>query len=286
MARLLIFDEAVRGVDVPVHPVVIGRSRKTDIPIHDALLSRKHCSIVPLEGGYRLLDLRSANGTFVNGVKVDKAELSYDDVIEIGNTVVVFVDTQNPAGGCELARLRNPEKARELIERVSRLSLKELIEGVSAGRSAALRKPSRVRSPRGHGKKAASLVAALLSELGDGARSRGELALVEEYILYDLVVRLARPVSQPRKVVCEVVERLLENNPLPEDLAELRRRIGALVAETVAQDTAPVGAARDNDGLGGQGSAGEETSDRAGGSGGAGGSSNSGDDLASGRRAD
>ena len=51
MARLVIFDDRMRGLDLPEHAVVIGRSRKVDVPISDGILSRKHCSILPVDGG-------------------------------------------------------------------------------------------------------------------------------------------------------------------------------------------------------------------------------------------
>ena len=119
MPRLVIFDETVRGVELPDHGVIIGRSRKVDIPIDDRLLSRKHCTIVPGERCYRVIDLKSAHGTFLNGQAVDKAELEFDDVLEVGSTVMVFLDTETWTRGEGLTRLRNPVKAQELIQRLN-----------------------------------------------------------------------------------------------------------------------------------------------------------------------
>ena len=120
MARLVIFDDRVRGVELPRRAVFIGRSKKNDIPINDELLSRKHCSIVPLERGYRLLDLKSSNGTFLNGRRADKVDLAVDDVIELGNTVMVFLEDGMWSRGEGLAKVRNPLKAQELIGRLRR----------------------------------------------------------------------------------------------------------------------------------------------------------------------
>ena len=91
MAKLIIFDDSVRGVDLPDRAVIVGRSLKADIPIRDRLLSRKHCTLISEGSGYRLLDLKSANGSFVNGVRVVKVDLECDDVIELGNTVMVLL---------------------------------------------------------------------------------------------------------------------------------------------------------------------------------------------------
>ena len=118
MPRLIVFDDQVRGVDLPEGTVIIGRSKKSDVPIRDTILSRKHCAIVATGDSYRVGDLKSSNGTFLNGNPIDKAELSYDDVIEIGNTVMVFMDSDAWQRGAGMARLRNPVKAQELIQRI------------------------------------------------------------------------------------------------------------------------------------------------------------------------
>jgi len=51
MARLMIFDDCVRGLDLPEHAIIVGRSKRVDVPIRDRILSRKHCSIIPMESG-------------------------------------------------------------------------------------------------------------------------------------------------------------------------------------------------------------------------------------------
>ena len=57
MARLMIFDDCVRGLDLPEHAIIVGRSKRVDVPIRDRILSRKHCSIIPMESGFSLVDL-------------------------------------------------------------------------------------------------------------------------------------------------------------------------------------------------------------------------------------
>src|SRR6267142_2581862 len=118
MARLVIFDDRVRGMELPGRPVLIGRSRKNDLPINDGLLSRKHCSVVPMGTGYRLMDLKSSNGTYLNGKRIEKVDLTVDDIIEIGGTVMVFLEDGVWSRGEGLAHLRNPLKAQELIARI------------------------------------------------------------------------------------------------------------------------------------------------------------------------
>ena len=64
--------------------VTFGRSSEADIPIPDTKVSRIHAEIRPWDGDYAIKDLKSRNGTFVNGVRIDVAVLKAGDVIRIG----------------------------------------------------------------------------------------------------------------------------------------------------------------------------------------------------------
>ena len=95
MARLVIVDDCVRAVDLPDHAVIVGRSQKVDVPIRDPLLPRKHLTISPVSedvtdsngSRFRLMDLKSANGTFVNGqpLAADPAQIGPGDNLVIGD---------------------------------------------------------------------------------------------------------------------------------------------------------------------------------------------------------
>lgn len=71
-------------------PVSLGRSRVCEIMLEDATISGQHCRIVPQGGKHYLYDLRSTNGTVVNGKKVRKAELKEGDVIKVGETQFLY----------------------------------------------------------------------------------------------------------------------------------------------------------------------------------------------------
>src|SRR3954462_13358546 len=47
--------------------IEIGRGSNAGLVLDASSLSRRHAKIEPMDGGYRLLDLDSTNGTFVNG---------------------------------------------------------------------------------------------------------------------------------------------------------------------------------------------------------------------------
>jgi hypothetical protein len=71
--------------------VSIGRASDCTIPIKDRYLSRKHAEIVPMNGQWALRDCGSANGTFLNGTRVQADHpLHSGDRIRLGDTEIVF----------------------------------------------------------------------------------------------------------------------------------------------------------------------------------------------------
>jgi small-conductance mechanosensitive channel len=70
---------------------VIGRAGECDLTLDDSRASSRHASITWEEArGYILLDLKSQNGTLVNGRRIEEHLLKDLDRIEITETVLVF----------------------------------------------------------------------------------------------------------------------------------------------------------------------------------------------------
>lgn len=67
---------------------VIGRSRDVDIVIPDPLLSRHHCRLETVADTPFMVDMGSANGTMVNGVKHRRVALGLGDRIQLGRSWV------------------------------------------------------------------------------------------------------------------------------------------------------------------------------------------------------
>jgi pSer/pThr/pTyr-binding forkhead associated (FHA) protein len=70
----------------------IGRGLSADLHIDESSVSRRHAILVPRPTGARILDDRSANGTFVNGTRVQQADLRNGDVIVIGRVVLRYLE--------------------------------------------------------------------------------------------------------------------------------------------------------------------------------------------------
>jgi phosphoserine phosphatase RsbU/P len=71
--------------------VSIGRASDCSIPIKDRYLSRKHAEIIADGDAWVLKDLGSANGTYLNGARVERDQpLNTGDRIRLGDTEIVF----------------------------------------------------------------------------------------------------------------------------------------------------------------------------------------------------
>jgi pSer/pThr/pTyr-binding forkhead associated (FHA) protein len=75
----------------------IGRGFAVDLRLDDVSVSRRHAVVARRGGRVRILDDRSSNGTWVNGKRVQDAELSDGDVVVLGRVVLTFVDV-SPSG--------------------------------------------------------------------------------------------------------------------------------------------------------------------------------------------
>lgn len=68
-----------------IQPVtIIGRSSDCDIHVNDSRVSRKHCKLVLSNGTLKVVDLSSTHGTYINGRRIQEAELTNGDRLSIG----------------------------------------------------------------------------------------------------------------------------------------------------------------------------------------------------------
>ena len=92
--RYLEVQGAGRTLLIPIGSDVIhiGRGLSADLRLDESSVSRRHAILVPRVSGARVLDDRSSNGTFVNGRRVQQADLSDGDVIVVGRVVLRYLE--------------------------------------------------------------------------------------------------------------------------------------------------------------------------------------------------
>ncbi len=88
----------VQGREFPLKNdrLVIGRGPACDLVLSDASVSAEHARINHDSGGWRVVNLLSTNGTFVNGQKVSNAELRNGDRVRFGRVEFLFQDPDAP----------------------------------------------------------------------------------------------------------------------------------------------------------------------------------------------
>src|SRR3989475_274541 len=105
----------------PGRNIVVGRAVTSDVPIYDPTISRRHAEVSLTDGGVKVKDAGSSNGTFLNGARITEAIAVENDVITVGKVVEFTFQVMN-------------------VDRVSILLLEaatgELVPRISRGRTA------------------------------------------------------------------------------------------------------------------------------------------------------
>jgi EAL domain-containing protein (putative c-di-GMP-specific phosphodiesterase class I) len=86
-------------------PYTIGRQESTELCINSTRISREHARIVRHGKGYKIRDLGSTNGTYVNGERIDETALADGDLISIADIEFTFFSGQ-PRSVAEAATQR------------------------------------------------------------------------------------------------------------------------------------------------------------------------------------
>ena len=84
--------QGVKRLKLAETSITIGRLGDNTVVLSDELASRHHCIIEPWQGGFRLRDLGSRNGTKLNENRIKTEALDNGDVVMIGTTELRFID--------------------------------------------------------------------------------------------------------------------------------------------------------------------------------------------------
>ena len=90
-------------------PFPLGRGPDNKIVVNDSAVSRKHAEIVRRGGGYWIEDLKSKNGTKLNGTLIQAStELHPGDRIDIGPCQIHFGRDKEPGSSARVADTKAP----------------------------------------------------------------------------------------------------------------------------------------------------------------------------------
>ena len=92
-AVVVVLSGDAAGSEHEVHKpnVSLGRAEPSDWIFADDTLSKEHAALEFVDGGMRLRDLGSMNGTTVNGAETKSAELKNGDRFQLGEQRFQFV---------------------------------------------------------------------------------------------------------------------------------------------------------------------------------------------------
>jgi len=83
-------DDELKTFFLTKDKVVIGKLPENDIELKDNTVSRQHCQLQRAGKNFKLLDLKSTNGCYVNGQWVQSKVLAVGDKITIGRTLLTY----------------------------------------------------------------------------------------------------------------------------------------------------------------------------------------------------
>ena len=105
MPRLIVIKGADQGkqFELDESVVTIGRDSTSRLRLHDTEISRRHAELQRTPEGYRIVDVGSANGTFVNDEQVHESALQPGDRIQVGQSLLIYSAGRRGTGPADLA---------------------------------------------------------------------------------------------------------------------------------------------------------------------------------------
>jgi signal transduction histidine kinase len=103
----------------------IGRIAGNTIQLRDTEVSREHAELQRAEDQqYRIADLGSSNGTFVNGKRVERSDLVSGDQVQLGRTLLLYTGLPSPTPD-------EPTRQIDIVERQADDDGSEIVHSLS-----------------------------------------------------------------------------------------------------------------------------------------------------------
>ena len=148
MARLVLKFEGAMLKEVPLgnRPITIGRGPDNEIQVDNLAVSTDHARVYAEAGRLVVEDLSSLNGTFVNGLRVERAMLVDGDAIEIGKHHIVVDQKRDAAVPVDSQRKITAPKVHETMV-LDTKARRDMFEMAAALGERSQISPARVRVP-------------------------------------------------------------------------------------------------------------------------------------------
>ena len=159
--KLLVISGPLQGQEFLITKDVfsMGSGMHNDLRLEDASISKRHCEITVDEEGYRIQDLDSTNGTYVQGIRVTQAYLNPGAELTLGKTRLIFcpmqesqdipVSTQEAFGGV-LGKSLAMRRVFHLVETYSGSDASVMLTGETGTGKEILAEEIHRHSPRRH----------------------------------------------------------------------------------------------------------------------------------------
>ena len=141
MAKLILTHEGavIKEFDLGKERTTVGRKPSNDIQLDDPTVSGQHAVFLNLQNIY-IEDLKSTNGTLLNGKKVNKRQLEHGDVVRIGHHEMKFIDEK--AQDFESTVIIQAEPVQENAQQApAAKQVLKVINGPKSGATIELNKP-------------------------------------------------------------------------------------------------------------------------------------------------
>ena len=140
--RVLVEEGPDAGLELVLQdqPVIIGRGEEAELRLSDPEVSRAHVTLQPSHKGWKVRDLGSASGTWVDGTEVEVAPLKAGSSLRVGRTVMVLksgetevrtAPREEPSFSGMVGGSPRMRQLFGLVERISELDLPVLLMGES-----------------------------------------------------------------------------------------------------------------------------------------------------------
>lgn len=147
----------------------VGRGSDNDIVIDEPIVSSYHLEIQNERGAYKICDLKSTNGTFVNGSRIGEANLTPSASIQVGVAGPEFLFVIEEAPAAARSKMKIDGQATLMSEAPDVLSSLRRNTGTATARahdellSTAIAR-ARIARERGFGNQTASIMRQMLSD--------------------------------------------------------------------------------------------------------------------------